>query len=95
MGYHKPTFPPGGSPLDSDSILEIITTTIHSIVPDLSDKPITASDTMSQLGLDSVERQEVVILTLEAIGLEIPLVQLRGPRTIGDLAMLLHAKRKG
>jgi polyketide biosynthesis acyl carrier protein len=50
---------------------------------------------MSQLGLDSVERQEVVMLTLEAIGLEIPLVQLRGPRTIGDLAELLHAKREG
>ncbi|MFN7648269.1 MAG: phosphopantetheine-binding protein [Acidobacteriota bacterium] len=73
--------------------MAIITENIRAVVPDLSETPITASDTMSQLGLDSVERQEVVMLTLEAIGLEIPLVQLRGPRTIGDLAELLHAKR--
>jgi polyketide biosynthesis acyl carrier protein len=75
--------------------LAIITENIRAVVPDLSETSITASDTMSQLGLDSVERQEVVMLTLEAIGLEIPLVQLRGPRTIGDLAELLHAKREG
>jgi polyketide biosynthesis acyl carrier protein len=81
--------------LDNTSILAIITENIRAVVPDLSETPITASDTMSQLGLDSVERQEVVMLTLEAIGLEIPLVQLRGPRTIGDLAELLHAKREG
>lgn len=81
--------------MDNTSILAIITENIRAVVPDLSETPITASDTMSQLGLDSVERQEVVMLTLEAIGLEIPLVQLRGPRTIGDLAELLHAKREG
>lgn len=79
--------------MDTTSILAIITENIRAVVPDLSETSITASDTMSQLGLDSVERQEVVMLTLEAIGLEIPLVQLRGPRTIGDLAELLHAKR--
>ena len=79
--------------MDNTSILALITENIRAVVPDLSETPITASDTMSQLGLDSVERQEVVMLTLEAIGLEIPLVQLRGPRTIGDLAELLHAKR--
>ncbi len=81
--------------MDTTSILAIITENIRAVVPDLSETSITASDTMSQLGLDSVERQEVVMLTLEAIGLEIPLVQLRGPRTIGDLAELLHAKREG
>lgn len=81
--------------MDSNSILAIITENIRAVVPDLSETPIAASDAMSQLGLDSVERQEVVMLTLEAIGLEIPLVQLRGPRTIGELAVLLHAKRQG
>lgn len=81
--------------MDSNSILAIITEQIRAVVPDLNDTSIAASDTMTQLGLDSVERQEVVMLTLEAIGLEIPLVQLRGPRTIGELAVLLHAKRNG
>ncbi|HEU0123688.1 MAG TPA: hypothetical protein VFQ91_24370 [Bryobacteraceae bacterium] len=47
---------------------------------------------MGTLGLDSVERHEVLILTLEAIGLDVPLVALHGPRNIGELAELLHAK---
>jgi polyketide biosynthesis acyl carrier protein len=47
---------------------------------------------MADLGLDSVSRQEVLIMTMEEIGLNLPMVQLFGPRNIGELTDLLHAK---
>ena len=47
---------------------------------------------MVDIGIDSISRQDVLVLTMEALGLNLPMVQLFGPRNIGELADLLHAK---
>lgn len=79
-------------PLDRDLILSIILEKVRLVVPELQQAPCGPEDALSDLGLDSVERHEVLILTLEAISLDLPLVELHGPRNIGELANLLHAK---
>ncbi|WP_086464298.1 acyl carrier protein [Oceanibaculum nanhaiense] len=81
--------------MDSDSILTIIVAQIRTVVPDLATHPIGRADAMADLGLDSIERSEIVLATLEELGLDIPMVQLHGPRNIGELADLLHAKHAG
>ncbi len=78
--------------MDRDVIFTTILTQIREVVPELESHSFSAQDAMSNLGVDSVDRQEILILTLEAIGLDIPMVQLHGPRNIGELADLLHAK---
>jgi len=78
--------------LDSDSIAAIIIREIRRVVPDLEGRAIGRTDAMADLGVDSIERSEIVIATLEALDLEVPMVQLHGPRNIGELADLLHAK---
>ncbi|SOC15816.1 acyl carrier protein [Stappia indica] len=80
--------------MDSDRIAEIIIAEIRSTVPELEAQPITRGDSMADLGVDSIERSEIILATLEAIGLKVPMVQLHGPRNIGELADLLHAKSK-
>jgi len=79
--------------LDRDSILAIIIRQIREVVPELEDQPISGVDAMADLGVNSVERSEIVMNTLEAIGLDLPMVQTHGPRNLGELADLLHAKR--
>jgi polyketide biosynthesis acyl carrier protein len=78
--------------LDRDTILATIIKQIRIVVPDLDGETIGPQDAMADLGVDSIDRQEIIILTLEALGLEIPMVQLHGPRNLGELADLLHAK---
>lgn len=78
--------------MDRDSILAIIIGKIREVVPDLEARSISGDDAMADLGVDSVERSEILMNTLEAIGLEISMVQLHGPRNLGELADLLHAK---
>ncbi|QGZ36662.1 acyl carrier protein [Stappia indica] len=80
--------------MDSDRIAEIIIAEIRSTVPELEAQPIARADSMADLGVDSIERSEIILATLEAIGLKVPMVQLHGPRNIGELADLLHAKSK-
>jgi polyketide biosynthesis acyl carrier protein len=79
--------------LDRDRILAILIEKVRQVVPELNQVPCGPEDSLNALGLDSVERHEVVILTLEALNLDIPLVQTYGPRNIGELAALLYGKQ--
>ncbi len=79
--------------VNREVILGIIREKIRAVVPDLPPRSeLRPGDSMSDLGLDSMERHEVVVLTLDAMNLDLPLVQLHGPRNIGELADLLYAK---
>jgi polyketide biosynthesis acyl carrier protein len=79
--------------LNRDVILGIILDKIRVVAPDLPlHFELGPGDSMSELGLDSMERHEVIVLTLDAINLDLPLVQLHGPRSIGELADRLYAK---
>lgn len=78
--------------MDRESILAIIIGQAREVVPELGAQPISGDDAMADLGVNSIERSEIVMNTLEAIGLDLPMVQTHGPRNLGELADLLHAK---
>jgi polyketide biosynthesis acyl carrier protein len=78
--------------LDKNKIFSIIVEQIYIVCPNLVGTPIDPNDQMSELGIDSVDRQEIIILVLEVIGLELPMVQLHGPKNLGELADLLFIK---
>lgn len=79
--------------MESDYILSILIGQIREVVPELVDQEIGDADSMAALGVDSVERSEILMNTLEILGLDLPMVQLHGPRNLGELAELLKAKR--
>ena len=79
--------------MDRDAVLAMLIAKVREIVPDLAGREIAGTDSMAELGLDSIERSEVLLLGLQALGLTTPLVQLHGPRNLGELADLLHGKR--
>lgn len=78
--------------MERDAVLAIILQQIRTVVPELENQPMGSGDSMADLGVDSVSRQEVLILSMEALNLDLPMVQLFGPRNIGELAELLHGK---
>lgn len=81
--------------MDSDQIVGIIIAEIRETVPELADQAIGREDSMADLGVDSIERSEIILAAMEQLGLKIPMVQLHGPRNIGELADLLLAKSSG
>jgi polyketide biosynthesis acyl carrier protein len=78
--------------LDRNTVLTTILQQIRIVEPAMLEQKISAEDSMVDIGIDSVSRQDVLILTMEALGLDLPMVQLFGPRNIGELADLLYAK---
>ncbi len=78
--------------MNTDSILKVIIDIIGEVMPKLKDHTLEASDGLEALGANSMDRAEIVIMTLENLGLKVPLFEMFGPRNIGELAELLHAK---
>lgn len=78
--------------MERDAILAIIIEQIRVVEPAMAEQPIAATDSMVDIGIDSVSRQDVLIMSMEALGLNLPMVQLFGPRNLGELADLLRTK---
>lgn len=86
--------PSGDTSLDSNTISDLLIKMIRNTVPELADHPITRTDAMADLGVNSMERGDVLVATLETLNLEIPMTQLHGPRSISELADRIYDKSK-
>jgi polyketide biosynthesis acyl carrier protein len=83
---------PGVAFMTTDSVLTVIKQAIFEVLPQSRGIKIEPTDALEQLGANSVERADIVLMVLEKLNLNISLVEVFGPRNIGDLAELLHAK---
>lgn len=48
---------------------------------------------MADLGANSVDRAEIIMMTLEALSLQIPSIELSEARNLGGLAEILFEKK--
>lgn len=78
--------------MDRDAILNLLIGQLREVVPELQDRAIGAADSMADLGANSIDRAEIILNTLEDLNLQVAMVEMRGPRNLGELADLLHAK---
>jgi polyketide biosynthesis acyl carrier protein len=83
---------PPGNGLSVADIVSIIAKHTGAIVPELRDHQFRGEDRLSELGANSIDRAEIVVLTLSSLSLRIPLVATLQARNIGELAELLHAR---
>ena len=79
--------------MPSDASFTALITAIRGIQPDLVDRPIARDDSMAELGLDSVDRAEVLLLAMDSLGITAPITRFHGAPNIGELADMLDANR--
>lgn len=75
-----------------DAVFAALLAQIRDVVPELGGHAFTRGESMADLGVNSIERSEVLLLTLDAIGLRVSPLEFHGARNIGELSDLLHAK---
>jgi polyketide biosynthesis acyl carrier protein len=78
--------------MTTDAVFAALLAQIRDVVPDLAGQDISRSHSMAELGVNSIERSEVLLLTLDALGLKVSPVAFHGARNLGELTDLLHAK---
>jgi polyketide biosynthesis acyl carrier protein len=80
------------SAVSKDKIFEIIVGHAREVVPRLESHQFQPSDSLKALGANSIDRADIIMMTLESLSLNIPLVELAKADNIGILAGIIHEK---
>ncbi|MEU5718138.1 acyl carrier protein [Streptomyces sp. NPDC020403] len=73
-------------------VYDLIVNHVREVIPELEDHRFEPSDSLRDLGANSIDRAEVIIMTLDSLSVRIPLVELADAKNIGELADLIHDK---
>lgn len=73
-------------------IFTLILKHVYAVLPDLRGTPIQLSDSLRELGANSMDRADIVMGVMEDLALRIPRMELSGPQTLGELVDLIHEK---
>ncbi|MDX3529653.1 phosphopantetheine-binding protein [Streptomyces sp. ID05-39B] len=80
--------------MDDSDIFETVRRNLGVVVYDLDTSTVTLDNSLSELGCNSVDRAEVVTLTMEDMGISVPVMEFQQTRNIRSLVALLarHSK---
>jgi len=78
--------------VNSEEIFAIVTRHAQEVVPGLEGHRFQPTESLKDLGANSIDRSEIVMMTLDSLSLNIPLVETVRAANIGELVKLLHAR---
>jgi len=78
--------------MNKEDILKLIISNLCEVLPELESHEFKLSDRMVDLGANSVDRSEIIAMTMDTLSLQIPRVELFGAKDIGQLAEVLYEK---
>ncbi|WP_139488095.1 acyl carrier protein [Brevibacillus dissolubilis] len=78
--------------MSKQQIFEIIVGHILELLPELEGHTFHPEDQLKDLGANSLDRAEIVMMTMESLGLQIPRVEFANVKNIGELAEVFYAK---
>lgn len=76
-----------------DQIIHLIKRNLVEIIPELEGEEIAVDETLVDLGANSVDRGELITLTLERLNLDISRIEFVSAQTINELADLIVEKK--
>lgn len=78
--------------MSRNEILEIVKENVIEVLPDLEEHIFKDDDKLVELGANSIDRAEIVMMTMESLSLQIPRVELSGVKNIGELVDAFYTK---
>ncbi|MCB2360142.1 acyl carrier protein [Clostridium estertheticum] len=78
--------------IDINYILNIIISNTCEVIPELEGHSFKPEDKLGDLGANSLDRAEIVSMTVETLDLEVRRVDLAKTNNIGELAEVLYEK---
>jgi polyketide biosynthesis acyl carrier protein len=78
--------------MTKSEIFDIVIRHTREVIPGLEEYPFEHHDSLKALGANSMDRSEIVMMTLDSLSLKIPLVATAGAKSMGELVSVLHEK---
>jgi polyketide biosynthesis acyl carrier protein len=76
--------------LDTDSTLDVLRGITKDVVPEVDLTRFTADRRLADLGCNSIDRAEILTVTMDRLGVVIPSTELHSELRIGDLVTLFQ-----
>lgn len=76
----------------ADRVREVIYQHTREVLPGLESHDFKGSDSLRALGANSIDRSEIVMLTLETLGLNVPLIELAKAENLNELVGLIVSR---
>jgi polyketide biosynthesis acyl carrier protein len=80
--------------MNKQQIVELIVRHTREVIPDLRVTHVRTEDSLRELGANSLDRSEILMMTLASLSARISLVDLARAENIGELAGIIHGKLK-
>jgi polyketide biosynthesis acyl carrier protein len=78
--------------MEKQDIFNLIVQHTYEIIPELKEHNFQPADRLKDLGANSMDRAEIVMMTMETLSLQIPRVELMGAQNIGELTEIFYGK---
>jgi polyketide biosynthesis acyl carrier protein len=77
--------------MSGDDILHALALAVIEVCPDIDLTRLSSESSLHQLGLNSMERAEVIMSTLSVLKVRMPMTAFAHARNLGALAALIEA----
>jgi polyketide biosynthesis acyl carrier protein len=78
-----------------EAVFNLLVGHVREVVPDLAAHQFSSTDSLKDLGANSIDRAEILVMTLDDLSLKVPLVEFAGAANLGELTDWIHAKARG
>ncbi len=78
--------------MNRSDVLNTVIACIVEAIPNLDGHNFEETNTMEELGADSMNKADIIMLSLEELELNIPRVEAFGPTSLGELTDLFYGK---
>ena len=78
--------------MTKDEILDVLKTNLYEILPELEDEEFSLDEKMVDLGLNSIDRGELITLTLESLESDLSRIEFVKAQSIEELAEVFMEK---
>ena len=80
--------------MNRDEIFSLVINSCCQVIPELKGHAFSKTDRLVDLGANSVDRAEIVMMVMESLSLQIPRIELFGAKDIGELTEVFYEKSK-
>jgi polyketide biosynthesis acyl carrier protein len=78
--------------MNKEDIFKLVVRHSCEVIPELEGHEFKPGDRLADLGANSIDRADIIMMTMETLALQIPRVELYGAQNIGELVDVLYAK---
>ncbi|MGJ7907995.1 acyl carrier protein [Actinopolyspora sp. H202] len=78
--------------MSKQHVFDLIVEHTREVLPELDNHHFEITDSLRDLGANSMDRAEIIMMTLEKISITVPLVEFADANNMGELADRIHDK---